>query len=540
MSRRRAPAGLLDLSQPLLVRIAALLDDPASTRDFCMKTCKVLYDAYRSDVDTCLFVPTCYRSLAYDAGRNWAIPPEPIVADEISLHLRIVDTDPREYLLYLYALAETATRRARRLTLAVEWQSLPGTAEALFGGLCRANTATLEEAAFAWSRLPEDGAQSDDGARAVVMIDLGDLSYLKALRVLEMKQLVDDGGNDADSIDHGFTVSRLPPALDTLVVRDCLLGAPTMGSLEAPKLTDLRLHVHGVGGAGRPTTLSYFADRALEGVRRMDVFVDIDDAAAISGSIAPILEGLPRLESLWLDGLHSCARLPDAFLARVPPRLTHLSLAPCISLEDFGVLHRLPATLESLRLEDVTMDGCLAGLTGLRGLTRLELRNHFGDLAEDTFLNFPNLRSLFITGKEPIARVPESLGSLPRLTVAFLHVKVVPPGITRLTALERLVLVGCTADALPDDFFGELKNLTFLRLDRCGLRSLPPSVGALVGLDCLEVTRCHGLSVIPPLGHLRALTWLHLCELPLITDIGFADGTSADVEDLTRHAYTYT
>nr|KYP65799.1 TMV resistance protein N [Cajanus cajan] len=124
----------------------------------------------------------------------------------------------------------------------------------------------------------------------------------------------------------------------------------------------------------------------------------------------------------------------------------------------------------------------------------------------------PNLKKLLLVNCENLVEVHDSVGFLDKLKYLDLHdctnLRILPRGIN-LTSLKTMSLQNCKSLKSFPEILGKMENVYSLHLSGSGISGLRSSIGNLVGLNILCLTKCKWLLELPILPWLRNVT--HLC-----------------------------
>ncbi|KAM3358844.1 disease resistance protein RUN1 [Capsicum galapagoense] len=219
------------------------------------------------------------------------------------------------------------------------------------------------------------------------------------------------------------------------------------------------------------------------------------------------VSGLKNLEKLILSG---CSRLKQ-----LPEDIGKMKSLQELLL-DGTAIEKLPSSIFHLtKLERLYLNDChsfkqLPGLLGnLSALKELALNGSAVEEIPDTIKHLQNLHTLSLIRCESLASLPHSVGSLKSLANLWLYgsaIEIIPESIGCLYYLRSLSLGKCQyLTALPVSIKG-LSSLVELQIDKVPMPSLPDVFYALKSLKTLAIRNCECLGSLPhSIGELLAL-----------------------------------
>lgn len=364
-------------------------------------------------------------------------------------------------------------------------------------------------AAHSYSSLTELIRQTRNGTQVESLIidativkqgGLHQLRHLRHVRAFYIKGLT---APYADSV---FQMSQQWPHLERLTVNATQLmpheADPALTSLpnvlqQFPALRDVSITENNIDWNESLHTLA-----GLKTLRQLE----IRHQRAVDGQL-PGFGQLPQLTSLrlsgWLIGPQTFAGLGQLNeLTLISNQLDTATFQPAIEqltgLETLVISSCRPlrtlslGRLKNLRLVELTYNDDLrvetSTLAGLTNLEQLTIRSPLHDINLSGLCESPHLRVLIVGGgngqnSRQSTRLPDCLGQLGELT----ELKVADIKLSQLSAQV-----------------GSLRRLQTLEVRHCGLDSLPPTVSQLIGLQRL-IVYANTLRSLPRLGQLRAL-----------------------------------
>ncbi|CAI6009736.1 unnamed protein product [Closterium sp. NIES-65] len=379
-------------------------------------------------------------------------------------------------------------------------------------------------------------------------IDLGQLQNLKSLTLKTLMQLVELPASicllsalTSLTLVHCHALAKLPenfhqlPNLRTIHLEALIALTALPESLgHLPALRDLAIR-----DSGRlkhlPQSLS--ASRTLErlSLHNCQALSSLPDAMGHIPTLPDALTALPdslgRASRLRELKVVSCSRLVGLpRLASAMCSLARLTLDGCAAWvlpEDFGQL----SNLVQLKLSCERLTALPRSFGQLGRLQELRLHACYGLLELPAFFaNLSSLKTLAIYGGTSLISLPPNFEQLPQLRCLELFNCAMPSLPERFGQLPKLeaLMVGSRESYTRDGADqGQPSSsacpaaLSAARLNeplmgRCLLRSLPPSVSSLTGLQQLVMDGCDALESLPEgLGRLAGLQVLHPGDLQL-------------------------
>jgi len=205
-----------------------------------------------------------------------------------------------------------------------------------------------------------------------------------------------------------------------------------------------------------------------------------------------------------------CNLFPDPYFARTVAWALDREAADVVSYEELasyrGEIHCSPGPLKSIE-----------GIGLLKNITAFDSAKNDLAVIPAEFGKLTELKSINLLKSYSLKKLPEEIGNLKKLTflrVDMTNLEALPAGIGGCESLQILNAANTPIQSVPAEI-GRLKNLLFLDLHSTGIQKIPDSICQLTKLQSLDLGDTKLKALPQNIGRLSALLRLDLfgCQL---------------------------